>query len=104
MEKKTFSSSAFEGLSDEDRRSLLDHLEQELVSFIGQCASPQQFLKQARKSVELLRTMGHDLWSVDSDKKTFEIWESDYVRPKLMGRLVITFKYPRGVRAEWTSL
>ena len=47
--------------------------------------------------------MGHDLWNIDSDRTTFEIWESEYIRPKLMGRLVITFKYPNHVHVDWSS-
>ena len=51
----------------------------------------------------MLRSIGHDLWNIDSDRKTFEIWESEYIRPKLMGRLVVTFKYPNEVHVEWSS-
>lgn len=103
MEKKLFSSSAFESLTDEDRRPRLDHMEQELKAFIGQCSSPQQFMQRTKKSVEILRSLGHDLWSIDSDRKTFEIWESEYVRPKLTGRLVVTFTYPDHVHVDWSS-
>jgi hypothetical protein len=103
MEKKLFSSSAFESLTDVDRRSRLDEMEQELKALIGQCSSPQQFMHRTKQSVEILRSMGHDLWNIDSDRKTFEIWESEYIRPKLMGRLVVTFKYPNQVHVEWSS-
>jgi len=51
----------------------------------------------------MLRSMGHDLWSLDSDGETFEIWAGDYIRPHISGRLVITFRYPDHVRAEWSS-
>lgn len=51
----------------------------------------------------MLRSLGHDLRSVDTDGKTFEIWESEYIRPKLMGRLVVTFKYPGHVHVEWSG-
>ena len=47
--------------------------------------------------------VGHDLWSIDSDGRTFEIWESEYVRPKLVGRLVVTFTYPGQARVEWSG-
>ena len=103
MEKKLFSSSAFESLTDVDRRSRLDEMEQELIELMGQCLSPQQFMHRTKQSVEMLRSMGHDLWNIDSDRKTFEIWESEYIRPKLMGRLVVTFKYPNQVHVEWLS-
>ena len=103
MEKKLFSSSAFESLTDVDRRSRLDQMEHELKALIGQCSSPQQFMYRTKQSVEMLRSIGHDLWNIDSDRKTFEIWESEYIRPKLMGRLVVTFKYPNEVHVEWSS-
>jgi hypothetical protein len=103
MEKKLFSSSAFESLTDDDRRSRLDQMELELKALIGQCSSPQQFMHRTKKSVELLRSLGHDLWNIDTDSNTYAIWESEYIRPKLMGRLVVTFKYPDQVHVEWSS-
>ena len=51
----------------------------------------------------MLRSLGHDLWNVDSDGETFEVWAVDYIRPNLVGRLVITFKYPNQVQVEWSS-
>ena len=103
MEKKLFSSTAFESLTDVDRRSRLDQMEQELKALLGQCSSSQQFIHRTKSSVEMLRSIGHDLWNIDSDRKTFEIWESEYIRPKLMGRLVVTFKYPNEVHVEWSG-
>jgi len=51
----------------------------------------------------MLRSIGHDLWSVDADGRTFAVWAADYARPDLVGRFVVTFTYPDRVRAEWSS-
>lgn len=103
MDKKLFSSSAFESLTDADRRSRLDLLEQELTAMIGQSSSPQQFMHRAKQLAEALRSLGHDLSSIDSDRKTFEIWACEYLRPKLTGRLLVAFTFPDHVRVDWSS-
>jgi hypothetical protein len=103
LEKKLFSSSALESLTDEERRSRLDLMARELKAFIGRSSSRHEFLQRSKRSIDMLRSMGHDLWSIDSDGETFAIWESDYARPKLMGRLVVSFTYPDRVSAEWSS-
>jgi len=103
MEKKLFSSSAFGSLTDAERRARLYHLEQELGAFIGQSTSSAQFFRRTKQSVEMLRSMGHDLWHMDSDGETFEVWAGDYIRPNMVGRLVITFTYPDRVSAEWAD-
>jgi len=103
MEKNLFSGAALGSLTDEDRRTRLDQMERELAAFIGQCSSRQQFFHRTKQAVEMLRSIGHDLWSVDADGRTFAVWAADYARPDLVGRFVVTFTYPDRVRAEWSS-
>ena len=96
-----FKPEAIASLDDETRPARLRALETALTARLPSDASAREFFMQSQMLVEELRSLGHDLWSFDTDGEEFEIWCGDWTRAGGGGPMTITFRYPRQVEVTW---
>jgi hypothetical protein len=89
-----FPKTAFEGLSESAMRTLCD----ELATFLSQRISLSSFHRDIYKTVEELRSAGHDLWSQD-EGDDFQVWGPNYDAPSGPG-LIVSFRAPDSVTVE----
>lgn len=97
-----FSLTAISSLLPDERANRLRDLEVELCRHLAKVKTSSDFLKQASALVQELRNLGHDLWSFDADDD-FEIWCGDWTKGSAGGPLVVTFRFPVLVYAEWRA-
>jgi len=94
-----FSKSHFVSLTDEQARNeLCLELAATLARRMGQATD---FGNEARRCVEELRALGHDLWSFDESDE-FQAWCPNYEQHTGPG-IVITFSVPDEVIVEWAT-
>lgn len=89
------------GLDESTRALRLRELEEVLAKQFNDGLSREQFFETANGLVGELRTLGHDLWSFDTDGNTFEIWCGDYTKEGGGGPLSVEFRYPNKVEINW---
>lgn len=101
MERAFYSSDVVEALADRARSARLTSLEAELAKRMTVVSTVGEFFARSRELVEELRALGYDLWSFDSDGHEFETWCGDWTREGGTP-LVLSFRYPRTVKVEWS--
>jgi hypothetical protein len=99
-----FSPDAIAKLDDGDRPERLRAMQAALAERLSRDATIGEFFGQSRQLIDELRTLGHDLWSFDSDGEDFESWCGDWTRADGGGPLTITFHYPSEVEVSWRGL
>ena len=97
----TFSPDAIARLAGAARTIRLREMQAALADRLSAGASIGEFFEHGRQLIEELRTLGHDLWSFDSDGEEFETWCSDWTRVDGGGLLSVTFRYPHEVEVAW---
>ena len=56
----------------------------------------------ALSTIEALRTVGHDLWSLDDDGDSWQAWCGDYSRAEpSQAELILEFRGPARVEVTW---
>lgn len=93
-----FSKKTFLLADPQKRMKLTSSLSQVLTEGINE---EKDFHEQIIELVSVLRSQGHDLWSID-ESEDFEVWGPNYVEPSGPG-LVITFTRPNEVDVEWSE-
>ena len=97
-----FSHTALSSLPMDERALRLQELELELARQLAAAPTSSDFVEQAKALVLELRMLGHDLFSFDADDE-FEIWCGDWTKECASSPLVLTFRFPGVVRAEWST-
>jgi len=95
-----FSPEAIRRLDEPARSDRLRELAASLRDRLSSDMAVAEFFAQSRRLVDELRSLGHDLWSFDTDGESFEIWCGDWTSAA-GGRLLITFGYPREAEVTW---
>ena len=103
MERALYSADAVGALGDADRSARLATLQSELVRRMAAVSTVEQFFARSRELVDELRSLGHDLWSFDSDGGEFEIWCGDYSPGARGTPMIVTFRFPTAVKIEWST-
>ena len=103
MERALYSADVVKALGATDRAARLAALQLELVSRMAVVSTVEQFFARSHELVDELRSLGHDLWSFDSDGEEFEIWCGDYTPGARGTPMVVTFRFPRAVEIEWST-
>jgi hypothetical protein len=96
-----FSPNAIAELDDASRLERLRSMQAALAGRLSPETTVAAFFVQSGHLIDELRTLGHDLWSFDSDGEEFESWCGDWTRADGGGPLSITFRYPREVEVSW---
>jgi hypothetical protein len=101
MRRELFSREVIDALPEVHRTARLRELQSEVCQRVNTATSVEAFYRESRRVVDELKTLGHDLWSWDSDGENVETWGGDYMRPAVAGRLIINFEFGEGARVEW---
>jgi len=73
----------------------------ERVSALFQ-APTESWQSTAFAAIEGLRSVGHDLWSLDDDGDGWQTWCGDYSQPAPSpAELILEFRAPDGVEVTW---
>jgi hypothetical protein len=94
---KKYAKQAFISVDNNTREQLCFALSKELS---GRVTGTASFHTAVRNVVADLRSVGHDLWSLD-ESDDFEVWGPNYASPSGPG-VVITFSVD-GVNVEWSK-
>ena len=93
-----FSKEAFMFAGETERKALCQRLAQDLSDGLQRADDFWEFISQA---VAKLRSLGHDLWSMDASDD-FEIWGPNYVDSTGPG-ILVTFRLGEGVEVDWAG-
>jgi len=93
-----YSKRAFLEADEQERLLLCSRLQEEVEKRLD-CGT--EFHRSVGRLVAWLRSLGHDLWSMDEDDD-FETWGPDYTKSESRG-LMVTFSTEDGVLVEWSK-
>jgi hypothetical protein len=94
-----FSKDNFKALPNDVARMALGR---ELAKILeDRMQAAMSFGAEARRCVDELRELGHDLWSFDDDDE-YQSWCPNYTNPTGPG-IIVTFAAPYEVTVEWSQ-